>query len=321
MKRTLLIGALAGCLGPEVSDTPAPSGDIVPAGTPIPSIADDAGDLAQLTANGYVSGVVPLLSAFAAGAPTRAWDFGPAPSFAAPMFVLVSRAADGSLQPIDHPPIIGAIPGDAPYSPFWSLFAVVVTDQYHGEQITSAAAVAEAVADELVESASAQSIAVDRPLVAPSVRLDVGTGSPIAPTTFAYYEHKTVPYFDFGALPIDQVTNVTIATRYVLARESQPPLSEPLRGVDMDGDGDVVDSNDIYSRAADDPLRSPLCRTVNVTVVPSIASIDTSRDDNVADLKDATQLFDPDPNPAVVIAVMATSDVRNCPQQRQAGGL
>src|SRR5262249_53547179 len=76
----------AGCrLGPEVSDDPAPSGDIVPAGTTIPSIDEDE-DAEVIEKNDGVDGVVPRLSAFAAGAPTHVWDFGPAPTFAAPLF-------------------------------------------------------------------------------------------------------------------------------------------------------------------------------------------------------------------------------------------
>jgi len=74
-----VIGAF-GCLGPQVSDDPAPSGDIVAAGTAIPSIDSDDEDAATLAANDNIDGIAPLLTAFAAGVPTHAWDFGPAPS-------------------------------------------------------------------------------------------------------------------------------------------------------------------------------------------------------------------------------------------------
>jgi hypothetical protein len=278
----------------------------------VPPLAAD--DAAQLVANEFVSGIVPLRSAFAAGAPTRAWDFGPAPSFAAPMFVLVRRARDGSLQPLPHPPIVGGIPGDKVYSPYWSLFALVVTDQYGGELITSAGAIEEAVRDELVEAPVAQHVAVDRPLVTPDIVLDVGGGATLAPTAVAFYEHHAVPYFDFGAFAIADLATITPAHRYVLAREGEPPLSEPIRGVDIDGDGDIDDTNDIYDLAASDPQRVPLCATVNVVVAPSVASIDTSRSDDVADLESASQLV-----PPIVIAISPTNELRNCPQQHVGG--
>ena len=316
----LALGAL-GCLGPQVSDDPAPSGDIVAAATAIPSIDSDAQDAAKLAASDNVDGTVPLLTAFAAGASTHAWDFGPAPSHAAPMFVLMTRAADGTLTPTGHNPIVGALAGEPAYSPFWSVFALVVTDRYHGELITSTTAIDEAVRDGLVEAPLARSVAFDRPMVATDVQLDVGTGQPIRPTTFFYYEHKTVPYFDFGEMPIHNAVDVPIDTRYALARQGEQPLSEPIRGVDMDRDGDIVDSNDIYAHAAADPDRSPLCRTVDVIVESSIASIDTSGDDAVADLRDAAQLFDPSPVTPTVIAFTPSDEIRNCPQQRTPGGM
>jgi hypothetical protein len=314
MRALLVAAACTGCLKPLVSDDPGPSGDIVPAGTSVPSITTGE-DAAQLVANEFVSGLVPLRSAFAAGAPTRAWDFGPAPSFAAPMWVLAQRTSGGSLQLLPHPPIVGAIPGDKPYSPYWSLFTLIVTDAYAGELITSAGAIEEAVRDGLVEAPIAQHLAVDRPLVSPDVLLDVGNGVTLHPTALAFYEHHTVPYFDFGSFAIADLATVAPAHRYVLAREGEPPLSEPIRGVDMNGDGDIDDTNDIYELAAADPQRVPLCATVNVVVVTTVASIDTSRSDDVADLESASQLTG-----GIVVAASATDDLRNCPQQRQDGG-
>ena len=303
-----------GCLGPRVSDELAASGDIVPAGTAIPAIDSDSQDAATLAANDHVAGVVPLLSAFAGGTQAHAWDFGPAPTFATPMFVVVTRASDGTLTPTGHPPIVGALAGEPTYSPFCSMYALVVTDTYHGELITSATAIEEAVRDGLVEAPVAQPLAYDRPQVASDVTLDVGVGPPIVPSAAFYYEHKTVPYFDFGEMSIGEHVDVPIALRYVLARDGQEPLSEPVRGVDMDHDGDAVDSNDVFDGAA-----SPLRRTVNVAVVTSLASIDTSNNETIADVEDAAQLFDPQPT-AVVIAVDATDELRNYPQQRTAGG-
>jgi hypothetical protein len=310
------LAAATGCLGPQVSDTPAPSGDIVPAGTVIPPIDND-----EIAAHDGVDGVVPRLSAFAAGAPTHVWDFGAAPMFAAPLFVMMTRQPDGTLAPLAHPPIAGAVPGDPDYSPFWQVFALVVTDRYAGQLITSSTAIEEAVRDGLIEAPAVQSYAVDYPMVASDVTLDVGTGAPLAPAGRIFYEHETVAYFDFGQLAIADHVNVAVAARYVLAREGQEPLSEPIRHVDIDGDGDVLDTNDVFERAAADPLRSPLCRTIDVVVADSVTSIDTSQNDAIAQLQDATQLFDPMPVAGTVVAYQSTDELHNIPAQRTPGGL
>ena len=87
--------------------------------------------------------------------------------------------------------------------------------------------------------------------------------------------------------------------------------------------GDTIEwiNNDIFAHTAMDPMRSPLCRRVNVAVVASTSSIDTTNDDAQAQLKSAIQLFDPGPVAGVVVAVDETGELSNCPQQRMAGAL
>lgn len=313
MRAALLLALCAGCLGPQVSDTPAPSGDIVNAGSVVPPIDEEADDAAQLAASDGVDGTAPLLSAFAAGAPVHVWDFGPAPAFAAPVFVVMQRQADGSLVALPHPMIVGSLAGDSGYSPFHEVFALVVTDAYHGELITSATAIDEAVRDGLIEPPASQMRAIDVPQVASDVRLDVG-GSTLPPSGVMYYEHHAVAYFDCGAVPVMHEVDVTSGPRYVLRREGGEPLSEPVRGVDMDGDGDIVDSNDIVPA-------TPLAQTVNVVVVAGTGSIDTTRSDAQAQIMDATQLFDPQPVAGTVVSYEMTTELRNMPAQRTPGGI
>ena len=316
MKALLLV--LAGCLGPQVDDEPAPSGDIVAAGTAIPSIDDEADDAATIAMNDNVDGTVPRLSAFAAGAPVHGWDFGPAPSFAAPVYLVMRELPGGDLERLEHPPIVGTIPGEAGYSPFWSEFALVVTDTYAGELITSSTAIDEAVRTGLVLAPKSLGVALDGPIVASDVRLEVGGTAITAPTRF-YYEHHTVAYFDFGEMPVSHTVAVRTAPRYVLRREGQEPLSEPIRGVDIDGDGDIVDTNDVYERAPADPERSPLCERIDVVVAATTGSIDTSGNDATADLTSMLQLFTPGPVIGTVIAYQASGELRHCPLQRAAG--
>jgi hypothetical protein len=317
--RLALLAGLTGCLGPQVSDEPAASGDIVPAGTAIPSIDDDE-DAAVIAANDGVDGIVPRLTAFADGVQVHYWDFGPAPKVAAPVYILVRAQPDGTYARVaEHPPIIGTIPGEPGYSPYWSQFALIVTAAYAGELLTSSTAIEEAVRAGLIEKPLLQPVALDCPVVASDIRLDVGTGTPLAPAAQWFYEHKTVSLYCFGQTPLPDQVDMPIGAHYVLRRAGGEPLSEPVRGVDIDGDGDTLDSNDIFDSAA--LTRTPLVRTITVAVAPGTASIDTSGNDATADLKAAAQLFDPDPVAGTVVGFEATDELHDMPLQRSAGGL
>jgi hypothetical protein len=244
-----------------------------------------------------------------------------APDVAAPAYVLVTRQSDGSLERIDHAPIVAAIPGDASYSPFRVVFALVVTDAYRGELVTSADAIEEAVTDGLIESPVVQGEAVDWPIVASDIRLEVGGGQARAASGTMYYRHQTVTYFDLGAIPTYDTVRIPIAARYELRRDGHEPLSEPVRQTDLDGDGDTLDTNDILERASSDPLYSPVCRTVRVVVPETIGSIDTTQSDATADLMAASQLFTPAPVAGTVLAYEVTDEIRHCAPQRTVGGL
>jgi hypothetical protein len=100
--------------------------------------------------------------------------------------------------------------------------------------------------------------------------------------------------------------------RYVVRREGQEPLSEPIRHVDITGDGDTRDTNDIYDLDPAAATPSPACRTVNVVVPAATGSIDTSGDQTMADLRRADQLFAPGPVAGTVVAFDVTDELHNC---------
>src|SRR5215470_12505973 len=114
-RSVVVLTLLAGCLGPQVSDEVQPVSRVLPAGTQVLSLYDDAAEAAQIAANDGVPDLIPLWSGFADGRPVQFWDVGPAPGFAAPLYVLFSRDTGGTLMPVDHPTILGVIPGDAGY--------------------------------------------------------------------------------------------------------------------------------------------------------------------------------------------------------------
>ena len=309
----------AGCLGPLASDVPAAGNAVRPPGTPIPALADDPVEHARLAAHDGVDDLIRLQSAFAQGQPMKVWDFGPAPTFAAPLLMVVRRQADGTVTRVPHNTIIAASPGDPGYSPFWTIRYLEVTEKYRGAILPSFAAVDEAIAVGLVRPPLDAGFTVNCPAVAPEVRVAVGGGQTLPPNASFYYEGTTVPYFDFGPMPADG-SNIPEQRRYQLRREGQEPLSEVVRNVDMTADGDIDDTNDVFTARPGLPTSSPLVRTVTVAVPLATLSIDDSGDDSVASIASASQLFAPGPT-ASVIGYRVTDELRNVAGQRVVGGL
>lgn len=317
MRRPVALAAtlLTACLGPQVSDELGFDGLVLPAGSTVPSIEDDPALAAQIAANDGVGVTIPLLTGFVAGQPTRYWDLGPAPDFAAPIFILTHDVGGTALE-LPHPPIIDAIPGDEGYSPYWNTFRVAVSAAYAGEVIPSVAALDEARASGLVGAPRLKPMNVNCPVIPASVTVEDGGDPQLAPrrATF-YYRGRVGTYLDFGATPL-AADNVTVPTTdlFVLRREGGEPLSEPARGVDMTGDGDTRDSNNVFARPRSDAAWSPLCREIPVTVVSTTKSIDSSNDEDIADLRSAAQLFSGGVPTAAVVAVGAEARRFNCPQ-------
>ncbi len=292
---------LSACLEPRVSDEVSSAGQILPAGTVLPSLDEDPVLGPQIEAADGFEGTIPLLTGFAGGRPVRWWDFGPAPDHAAPLYVLVRRGTDGNLAPIGHPAIVGRIPGDEGYTPFWALTFVEVTAAYADQVIPSVAAMQEARELGLLERPDGQDLNVNCPIVAADVRLEVGEGrAPIAPPGTFYYEGRAGRYFEFGPTPLaEDGVSVPIGELYVVRREGGEPLSEPERRVDMTGDGDLRDTNDVFGDAV-----TPLLRVVSVTVKSGTKLVDTSGDQEISDVNARADLFD-DAGGAVAATVVA----------------
>ena len=309
-----LMISLAGCLGPQVSDRSVTA--ILPAGATVPEIANDTVLAMQIASHDSIDGVLPLVSAFADGLPVHVWDFGIAPRFAAPLLVLMRRDANRTLTPVAHPRIADALPGDRGYSPFWALFVVEVTDRYAGEQLTSLEAVDEAIDRGLALPPVATDNGINCPVTAGDARIAVGGGQqPIGPNGEFFFRGLRAHCYDFGPIPLINKVRLAEGVRYILHRTGEEPLSEPSRGVDMTGDGDLLDTNDVYTTT------SPLARTVHVTVAAGTRSIDSSRDEEIADVRTATQLFNPMPVTAIVLAYERTADLHDVVAQRNVGGL
>jgi hypothetical protein len=312
------------CLDPLVSDEVADQGLVLPAGTEIPSGHGFPEIEAQIAANDGVPSLIPRLSAFSEGQRVHFWNFGATPDFAAPLFMMAERDDQGELQRIAHSTIIDAIPGQAGYSPFWSILYLEVTDQYNGELITSFAAIEEAQTLGLINAPVLADFGVNCPIVAADVLLEVGGGAePIGAPSDFYWRGMELEGFELGAMTLLRGTEVAPASMYVLSREGQEPLSEPERGVDFTGDGDTRDSNNIFSANRTSDAYSPLCQRIEVTVPIGLAAplIDITLDEANSSINTATDLFNPGPVAGTVVAFDETDQFINCPQQMVEGSL
>jgi len=321
-----LLFVASSCVGPQVSDRPGYAGLVLPPDTILPSIYDDPAAALKLDAADGLPAAIPLLSGFAGGKPTAYWDLGAAPDFAAPAFVLSVRVGE-ALVALPHPPIFGRLPGDTGYSPFRRVFAAEVTDAYAGELIPSVAALNEAQERGLVGAAKGSREGHDWPVASPAVVVVGGAAPGTAPVSAAatgeprtfLFEGKTGMFLDFGTIPINTgagAITVPALEVYMLHREGGEVLSEPWRGIDMDGDGDALDSNNVFAAAPPEAGYSARCRPVDVTVGATVASIDTSHDQTKADIQSSAQLVTAGvPVAPPVVALRPEQTTFNCPQR------
>ena len=213
-KLAYIVAFQVGCLDPLTSDVVETSSEILPPGTVVPAL--DAPTLAELDG---VDELVILERAFSEGGSVRVWDFGPAPSFAAPLFALVERDAQGELTRIDHNTIVAVVPGDPGYSPFWAVLMLEITDRYAGEILPSFAAVDQAISLGLVKPPVLQALAVNCPVVAS----DVTTGA--SGMAGHYDPSATLGFAIVGADAQLKVGGIFVRAEY-LARWTQVALGD-----------------------------------------------------------------------------------------------
>lgn len=322
-----LLAAASGCLEPRVSDELPTPGLLLPAGSEVPSITSDPALAAQVDQNDQVDRRVPLSSGFVGGGQVLFWDFGSAPDNSAPLIFLREPQEDDSIVLLPHPPILDVIPGDPNYTPFWAVWHVDVTELYAGEVIPSLLALQEAQELGLVEMPEQRLAYLNCPVVHPDVRVEVGAGNDDVAPSPAFYRGVQVDLVNFAFRPLlEDLTHVPVAELYVLRREGGDPLSELTRGVDMTGDGDTNDSNNVFQFARGDDPYTPLSRIVSVTVPANYMSIDSYSDEALADATNDEDLFDttddpPTPRSGAVIAVERTEELRNLPVQEAPGEL
>lgn len=231
MKRTfitfLAVTALGGCdmMKPRVSDIPidAPPGvdpdgsytgpkQVLPPGTPVPSIDENAELLAQIKVYDGLSdnalmqsgGVVTRSTGKAGGATVMYWSFGAAlvvDNFlnSAPIYMLADDDGAGNLTPrTDHPWLIDSIPGDSRYAAFRRIMYVPVTSKYEGQLITSIDALNEAIELGLVGEPTPVSTWRNMPVVPPGTKLELGGAAAPMEATQVYARGYLVDVLPMG---------------------------------------------------------------------------------------------------------------------------
>ncbi len=305
---------IAACVGP-LSDDAVPKGQLR-----YLSVADvpsaSAAQLAQIDAHDNVGRVIERRSAFSGGQRVWYWDFGPAPARVLPLYALVRMGDDGKPALIaEHPFVIDSIPGDSGYTPFWTVYFVPVTASWDGEAIASVADLQLAEATGLVETPFVAGLLSNCPVVHPDVRL-VTRDSPEVPPAPVFYRGVQVSFYGMGFYTPAEDGNTPVSDVVQLRRLGGEPVDEGARGVDITGDADTNDSNNLFRLGEGE---TPLWRVVKAAVPEDRSLVDDSQDEATSSIADFSILFEerdwPELTPVAgqVLALEPTEVLVNCP--------
>jgi len=311
--------ATAGCLEPLVDDVIIRDDLLLAAGSSVPDLAADPTSTAALAAHMPPETLGPVRARRAFHADRRIvwWDLGAASQTPVPAYVLVAPRDDGELlaggrrlAPIAHPIVLTAVPGDLAYGPLVRLVLAPVTARYAGELLTSREAIDHAVARGLLDPPLEVPYVQATPVVLADARLEPAPGEPTIGPARAFYEGRAVHVFAFER-HFAPGTHLAVGDVYTLRREGGEELSEILRGVDLTGDGDADDTNDLFARGPGDIGYTPVVRVSEVVVAAGLDGIDTLRDDRASDLTSAARLFlaGGAPDPDVVRGLVARAAI------------
>jgi hypothetical protein len=212
------LAMLTGCrLDPLVPDTPGASVHILPDTAEIPPIEDN-GELAkQIEASDGIEDnkVIPLLRGNGGG--VRYWSFGAASTAPGARFELVVKKGDGTYEPLMHPPVVNAIPGDPGYNPVQVVQQVVMIGDYKGKLFPSVEALADAAALGYVDETDPGGPPrfVTAPIVPADTLIEVGDMTSLGPSETVYARGYAVQAYRFGGDFAEQPAVFGVPTRDV----------------------------------------------------------------------------------------------------------
>ncbi|MGE0785230.1 MAG: hypothetical protein AB7S26_06045 [Sandaracinaceae bacterium] len=297
---------------------------------PLPSLYDDATLAQQIRDGDGMDARITRYNGFVHGDPVGYWTIGINGAHAMPIYQLCRAEGSDPCVPIDHPPILDALPGDAEYTPYGQVHWVRLPEGWDG-RLASREEIDAEVARLGIDPPSPSSELHHCPITVPETEIELGEDMVGTPAGTIYYRGREARCFDFGANPNRAVLpngDLFIRNVYVLTREGEDmPLMEAARMMDITGDGDAVDSNNTFGVGLGDGDYTPLWRMVAVTVPASYSSIDTSMNQELADYRDAHDMFDVSadymitPRMGQIVDYTETETLINCPLQSAIGQL
>lgn len=274
----VLVIAAAGCrLDPLVDDVPGASAHLLPSGSAVPSVSDNADLTNQIAQNDGLDGaaldasggVVARGDGLSAGAPVHYWWFGPATQAPSPLY-LFYRHAGANLEALDHLPMVDAVPGDGGYSPMHTIVQVVVTDKYAGQIIASPAALADAVDLGLIEEPVPTGTSVASPIVLPGTMLEVGGPTPLVAER-VYARGYQLGMFRFGgALGVQPSRTFQPTSQVSYLREAKAATYDSKRPIFQA----VIPTVPATMRAN----YTPLSVEIDVTLAPEVPAASITQD-------------------------------------------
>lgn len=239
---------------------------------------DARGSLPAEQLEGLLSGTLPLQWGFVEGEWRAGWVVGDgreqenlAPEWISEVYVFCHDSEFESC-PTEAPKhgenVFATLPVDAAYSPYWQVVRVRVPDDYVDSSIKS---------EELIFESGWETerlpMVVNCPIHAPGAWLENGT---MVRNNLGWYQGWAIEYWDFGL--VDMVDGVIPAQEgYALYRDGEL-LSEVALDEDVNMDGDLGDTNNIFGWASGPSARMEIRRAdVDAAAVTTL------------DVQDATQ--------------------------------
>jgi hypothetical protein len=267
---------------------------------------------------------VAYLNGFADHQPVHYWNIdGPNATFIAPLWEITGP--DGQI--VGHP-IVDAIPGDPGYTPWWRREIVRTTPSYNGERIWSRDAIDAGIQAGILQEPEEQAEVIDAAVLFRDVKIPVDFGQTVDPS-WAWYRNRRVSWME-----VSKTQSVPIGVRempqypvYVLQRIDQDhPIYEFFIGVDLNHDGDLDDTNNIFASNLDGPRYSMQWYLAIVHVVPSYPSFDNTRTGTVGLSAESDFLSGTDGK--IISPFVASQGITemkafliNCPIQEKKGSL
>jgi hypothetical protein len=251
--------SLSACLNPP-SPEALYSSYVLPSTAVVPELEADEAAAKKLSANASLGSFIPLRTGYANGKEVKYWDFGELASLSLkPMYIFRYHieGEDGTLtQDQTHPHLIDSIPGDTAYTPLRQIFVVDFnTRLYRGERITSIRALEDAVELGIVNSPTPADFFANCLVTPSSVQMQVtdDDGQMVGPE-ITYYRGKVVrqfcvgyPYSKVGAIAHMEGKFKPGIAYSIRRRSDEDVLDETLLDIDLNDDGDLLDTNTIFN--------------------------------------------------------------------------